>query len=296
VRAGADPRTQLELALVKAAAPQADGSTRALLARIERLEQGLSAASGQAILREPPAPAGETVTREPPAPAGETTTREPPVPAGEPAARESVTAGVEDSASRELPAVEQGTATHESLAPADVLVSPEPPSPEPAPPSASEPASDRSPPPVVGQGSDQPSPPVIELAPAVPSLVHDLDALWPAVLESVRAENKLLRAFFSEAAPVSITQEELTVAFPASASFNKRKAEEPANRAILIETLRRLTGRGYRVSFELGEEDLSPDGSDGPAPTEEEIVARLMSELDAEELPEEWLAQQKGGD
>jgi DNA polymerase III subunit gamma/tau len=40
VRAGADARTRLELALVKAARPEADGSLRALLARIERLEQG----------------------------------------------------------------------------------------------------------------------------------------------------------------------------------------------------------------------------------------------------------------
>jgi DNA polymerase-3 subunit gamma/tau len=40
VRAGADARTRLELALVKAARPEVDGSLRALLARIERLERG----------------------------------------------------------------------------------------------------------------------------------------------------------------------------------------------------------------------------------------------------------------
>ncbi len=40
VRAGADARTRLELALVKAAKPEVDGSMRALLARIERLEGG----------------------------------------------------------------------------------------------------------------------------------------------------------------------------------------------------------------------------------------------------------------
>ena len=40
VRAGADARTRLELALVKAARPEVDGSTRALLARLERLERG----------------------------------------------------------------------------------------------------------------------------------------------------------------------------------------------------------------------------------------------------------------
>ena len=40
VRAGADARTRLELSLVKAAQPELDSSTRALLARIERLERG----------------------------------------------------------------------------------------------------------------------------------------------------------------------------------------------------------------------------------------------------------------
>jgi DNA polymerase-3 subunit gamma/tau len=46
VRAGADGRTRLELALVKAARPALDGSMRALLARIERLEGGGSAGGG----------------------------------------------------------------------------------------------------------------------------------------------------------------------------------------------------------------------------------------------------------
>jgi len=45
VRAGADPRTRLELALVKAARPELDASTKALLARIERLEGGGRAAA-----------------------------------------------------------------------------------------------------------------------------------------------------------------------------------------------------------------------------------------------------------
>ena len=40
---GADPRTQLELALVKAATPEVDASTKALLARIGRLEATLAA-------------------------------------------------------------------------------------------------------------------------------------------------------------------------------------------------------------------------------------------------------------
>src|SRR4051812_18620190 len=44
LRAGGDGRTQLELALVKAAAPEADPSSQALLARIDRLEAQLAGA------------------------------------------------------------------------------------------------------------------------------------------------------------------------------------------------------------------------------------------------------------
>jgi DNA polymerase III subunit gamma/tau len=54
VRAGADPRTRLELALVKAARPEVDPSTRALLARIERLERERGTVSAVAAQRELP--------------------------------------------------------------------------------------------------------------------------------------------------------------------------------------------------------------------------------------------------
>ena len=58
---GSQARIQLELALVKAAAPEIDPSTKALLSRIERLEAGLrpGAASGlRAVTPPEPAPAG----------------------------------------------------------------------------------------------------------------------------------------------------------------------------------------------------------------------------------------------
>ncbi len=62
VRSGADARTRLELALVKAAKPEVEGSMRALLSRIERLES----ARGQPdlVAAEPPA-GSRTATPEP---------------------------------------------------------------------------------------------------------------------------------------------------------------------------------------------------------------------------------------
>ncbi|HZO37023.1 MAG TPA: DNA polymerase III subunit gamma/tau [Solirubrobacteraceae bacterium] len=57
VRDGADARTQLELALVKAAAPEVDSGARALMSRIERLEAKLGAGSSATAVAAPPAAA-----------------------------------------------------------------------------------------------------------------------------------------------------------------------------------------------------------------------------------------------
>jgi DNA polymerase-3 subunit gamma/tau len=229
VRAGAEPRTQLELALVKAATPRVDGSTPALLARIERLEQARVGGG------EPPAAAS------PPAPSS-----------AAPADAPRPVAAVSDSVE---------TATQADPVPAPIAPAPEPAPPEPA------------------------------------SAAADLDSLWPAVLDAIRAEHKLLRAFLHEAAPASVTEQELVVCFSPSAAFNKRKAEEAENRKILLDTLHRLTGRRYRVSFELSEEDVTSGPGSGQAGlSEEEILERLMSEFDAEELPAGQLAGQDGGD
>jgi len=62
VKDGADARTQLELALVKAAAPEVDPSARALMARIERLEAGGAPGNGGA------APVARAAAPEAPAP------------------------------------------------------------------------------------------------------------------------------------------------------------------------------------------------------------------------------------
>jgi DNA polymerase III subunit gamma/tau len=62
VRDGADARTQLELALTKAANPEADPTTRALQARIERLEQALAGTEQPTVtlpaVEPPPVPPG----------------------------------------------------------------------------------------------------------------------------------------------------------------------------------------------------------------------------------------------
>jgi DNA polymerase-3 subunit gamma/tau len=186
---GAQARIQLELVLVKAAAPELDPSTAALLARVERLEGGA------------PAPAAPVAEAEAPPPA------------------------------------------------------PSSPEPEAAPP---EPAG------------------AIALETAVES--------WPAVADLVRVENAMLAALLAEARPVSVSDRELTLAFPAGAAFLKRKAEQDDHRRVAIEALKSITGQRLALRFELRE--LAPD--DAPGGPEmlsgDELVRRFMEEFDAEEI------------
>ena len=96
-------------------------------------------------------------------------------------------------------------------------------------------------------------------------------------------------AVITDARPVELSGDDLTVGFPMSAAFLKRQAEDPDNRAIVTEALRRLTGRRVRLSYELREE-LGEGGSEGSGGsdhpiTEEELLNRLKAEFDAEEIP-----------
>jgi DNA polymerase-3 subunit gamma/tau len=223
VKDGADARTQLELALVKAAAPEVDPSSRALLARIERLERGAPAASA--------GPAG---------------------PAGAPAAS---------------PAAPAGAPATPSAGPAG----------EPAPPAAASFAHpDPAGPAAVVAGTT-----VAERAPQATLDLDGFRALWPAVLDAVRADNQLLGAILSEARPVELRGGEVVIAFDDAQGFNRRQAEGRANRASLEDAIRALSGTGVRVCFEL--RPLDEPAEERP-PSEEELVARFVAEFDAEEI------------
>jgi DNA polymerase-3 subunit gamma/tau len=256
VRAGADARTSLELALVIAARPEVDASTRALLARIERLEGGSSAAlvTGAPVTGAPAASAPAS------APPAMTTMTPPPVPsAPAPAAQAPTPPATVTSAA--LSPDESGD--ERESAPAAVPV-------------------------------EDPEPEAIEPPDAVAPVsepLEDLQAvieLWPAVVELVGAGHALCGAVIADTRPVVLAGEDLVVGFPTSAAFLKKKAEDPANRQIVTEALRQLAGGRWRISYEL-REDLDDTGGKG-APrtyTEEEWIERFKSELDAEEIPVE---------
>jgi DNA polymerase III subunit gamma/tau len=115
-----------------------------------------------------------------------------------------------------------------------------------------------------------------------------INGLWPAVLDQVRESgSELLSTVFAAARPVAVDVERavLEVGFPASAAFNKRKAEAHDARERLAEAVKTIVGERLRPIYVLleGDEEAAPGGAQA-ALSEEELIERLKSEFDAEEF------------
>jgi DNA polymerase III subunit gamma/tau len=259
VKDGAEARTRIELALVEAASPQVDPSARALMARLEALEAALARGGGapaQAAAPVPPAPAATSggpsaeAPSTPAAPAPAPAPAVSPKPAA-PAALAPSGGGRPTADGREDDADGRDGAARPEAA---VAVADPPPAP---PPPVSVPA---------------------------PEDIDGMAALWPAVRDAVCAENQMVGIAISDARPVELRDDELVVAFAQEDRFNQRQAALPEHKAIVEGAIRGLAGRRLRVSFEL--RDLAPEAAEEAAqpPSEDEIVARFVTEFDAEEI------------
>jgi DNA polymerase-3 subunit gamma/tau len=86
-----------------------------------------------------------------------------------------------------------------------------------------------------------------------------------------------------EAHPSALTEDRLTVEFPATAQFHLDLAQEPRNANVLADALYDVTGRRLAVAFALGErggeEASEPEGPAG----EERILELLKETFDARE-------------
>ena len=209
VKEGSDPRTQLEVALLKASRPGTDASTEALLMRIERLERGGPAPVATGAPDEP------RVTKAPPR---------------DPAPEGPATSG---------PPVATAVA-------------------EP------------------GAGAIATAPPALEL-----------QRLWPAVLARVCEGDggEMLAALLADARPVALEDEVLVLAYPASASFSKRKIEDRANTQRLGRALELVAGRPYRVRIELSDDEAMAAAA--PGLSEEELIQRFKATFDAHDVEDE---------
>ena len=253
---GAQARIQLELVLIKAAAPEVDPSAAALLARIERLEAALAGSR--------PAPAAPSNGAAPAAVA-------PPLAE---AAASPVAAPADSTPAAPAPA-EPAPA-----APGPEVPTPGPVPPGPVPPGPSTPDPSGAPLPAA---ADAPAP----VAPGPPEL-QTVAACWPAVLDVVRRDNEMLAALLADARPVALHNQAVTVAFPAGKAFLKRKAEQDDYRRATAEALRSVIGTTLALRYELSEEAEPIEAvADAGGIPHEDLVARLVEEFDAQEVPDD---------
>jgi DNA polymerase III subunit gamma/tau len=115
--------------------------------------------------------------------------------------------------------------------------------------------------------------------------LEEVKRVWPAVLDKLRQTSPALAATFEGARPVSLSEDGLEVGFPAGATFNKRKAEDPEKRKQIAAALEAVTGERLRPLYVLLDDEATPDVAPGQEKIdEEELVERLKSEFDAEEV------------
>ncbi|HEV7807556.1 MAG TPA: DNA polymerase III subunit gamma/tau [Solirubrobacteraceae bacterium] len=372
-RNGSDARTQLELALVKAASPTVDPSREALLQRIERLEAALAGGAVAAVASGAPtpprgagaeAPAGAPPRAQAP-PATTATSARPPAPAHAPATAataaparplaqaqppeagattapgraESPTPPSQPAPGRaESPQPAPGRA-ESPTPPSQPAPGPESPAPPPAPPpeagttAAPGRAESPTPPSQPAPGPESPAPPSAPSpeAPTPPSapppsapapaaaradaappaapgnangVAHattvavpvdgaeltldlaGLRAVWPAVIDKVMSENALCAALLADATPIAIDGPIVTVAFPPTADFLRRKADDDGYRRCVAEAVRTVTGAKAQIAYVLAEVSAAEEHDlAAPAPpTEDEWVRRFVAEFDAEEI------------
>ncbi len=258
---GADAQTQLEVALVKAATPEVDPSTRALLARMERMEAALRGGAPVAAApaaAAPPAPAPSAAAAVAPA------VTPPPAPVGPSGADQSRSAGP--------PPAAQPSSMDVGPDAAVASRSTGPPAQAPAPPVAEVAAPESVHEPSAVAVADPPAP------------IGELDLtmvqeLWPAVLQNLAESNQLLAGCLAEARPIAVSGREITLAFTPDCGFQKKKAEGAAERQMLTAAFKELTGIAPRLLLET--RDAEELGAEPEVLGEDDFIARLRAEFDA---------------
>jgi DNA polymerase-3 subunit gamma/tau len=258
---GADAQTQLEVALVKAAAPEVDPSTRALLARMERMEAALrgGAPVAAAVAAVAPAPAAAAPpVPSPPAAAAPSS----PAPEGPSGADLSRSTG--PPVAEEAPPASVGPDAASSSRPTGPPLAEEPPAPV---------AEIAVPEPVAAVAVAEPPAPIGELDLAM------VQELWPAVLQNLAESNQLLAGCLAEARPIQVSGREVTLAFTPDCGFQKKKAEGASERQLLAAAFQELTGVAPRLLLET--RDAEELGAEPEVLGEDDLIARLRAEFDA---------------
>ncbi len=274
-------RLPLELALAKAAMPEASGDAAALAARLDRLEREGVPAARPAAARTAPATPAEPAAAAPAEPA--------------PAAPAEPAPGASPEPTPTEPAEPAPTKSGESPA------APAPP--EPARPR--EPAEPSEPPVPAASTPGQPAGQPVDLA----AVQH----AWESVLEALKQRTKRWHAFASLGRPVAYDEGRLTLEFRSGYGFHAEQCTTPEGQETIAEALERVVGVRPTLRCVLADGGEAPAAPRTDAPVDDaeassvaeteaaeaagdlpdaagahdEAIARLQRELGAEVIDDE---------
>ena len=266
IRQGADPRLELELALIKLTRPEADASLRGILNRLESLEAAAASGSpaprstgprvgpggstGAATGGGAGAGAGADVAR----PAGRDAANAPGHAPDKPRRLASVPPAGSDAAEAGGGAVGDAPAQGATLEPVEDV-----------------------------GGAGRP-------AAHVEPTVDNLRRAWPVILSAVKNHRPSLHAVLSESRPESLDQDTLTLRFPQGADFAAAQAGKQDNLGFLTDALADVTGRRFKVVVKLAADTTEveePDEGRARILTKAELLEILKEEFDARPVDDE---------
>jgi hypothetical protein len=112
--------------------------------------------------------------------------------------------------------------------------------------------------------------------------------VWPAVVDHLRESGSaMLSTLFDDARPLAIDDERsmLRIGFPASAKFNKKKAEASVNIDRMAEAITVVVGTRLRPGYELIDVDASAEAlEESPELSEDEKIDLIKDNFDATEV------------
>ena len=135
------------------------------------------------------------------------------------------------------------------------------------------------------------SPPTIT-SPSAPSTLPPLeldqlrDAWQRDVVDAVRSRSIPVSTLLTEARPVEIRGDTLTIEFAPAAGFHRAQIEEPKNLALLGEALYEVTGRRLRIETIVGSAPEPVEPEDPRELSEEDVISLLKDTFDAKEVEE----------
>jgi DNA polymerase-3 subunit gamma/tau len=132
----------------------------------------------------------------------------------------------------------------------------------------------------------EPSPPTGDAA--LPPLELDQlrDAWQRDVVDAVKSRSIPISTLVSEARPIELSGDTVTIEFAPAAGFHRTQIEEPKNLALVRDALYEVTGRRLDVETTVGASPEQPELDDVRELSEEDVISLLKDTFDAEEVEE----------